>query len=96
MRRFVIERDLPGIGGAESKDLQGAAQKSNAALAELGSDIQWEHSYVTGEKTFCIYLARDEEIIKAHAELSGFPANIITEVKRIIDPTTATKVSRTR
>ena len=96
MRRFVIERDLPGIGGAESKDLQGAAQKSNEVLAELGADIQWEHSYVVGDKTFCIYLAKDEEIIHKHAELSGFPANVVSEVKRIIDPTTATKVSRTR
>jgi hypothetical protein len=96
MRRFIIERDLPGIGGAASSDLQGAAETSNAALAELGTDIQWLHSYVAGDKTFCVYLATDEELIHKHADLSGFPATTITEIKRIIDPTTATKVSRTR
>lgn len=96
MRKFIIERDLPGIGAAASSDLQGAARTSNAALAELGADIQWVHSYVAGDKTFCVYLARDEEIIHKHSELSGFPATTITEIKRIIDPTTAAKVSRTR
>jgi hypothetical protein len=64
-------------------------------LAELGPDIQWQESYVTGDKTFCVYLARDEEIIREHSRLSGFPANVITEVKRIIDPTTAA-LSRVR
>ena len=96
MHKFIIERELPGIGGAPSSDLQGAAQTSNSALAELGSDIQWVHSYVAGDKTFCVYLARDEDIIRQHSELSGFPATTITEIKRIIDPTTATKVSRVR
>jgi hypothetical protein len=73
----------------EREQLKGAAAKSNAALAELGTDIQWVESYVAADKTFCVYLAKDEAIIKRHAEISGFPANRITEVKRMIDPTTA-------
>lgn len=89
MRKFVIERDLPKIGSAEHEALKQAAQKSNAVLKELAPDIQWVESYVAADKTFCIYLAKDEGIIRRHAELSGFPANKITEVKRVIDPTTA-------
>lgn len=96
MRKFVIERDLPSIGEASNADLRGAAQRSNEALAKLGAGIQWVHSYVAGDKTFCIYLAEDEEIIRRHSELSGFPANTITEVRRIIDPTTASAVARLR
>lgn len=89
MRKFVIERDIPGVGGFGPKELCSAAQNSNAALTKLGSEIQWIESFVTKDKTFCIYLAKDEDIIKRHAEISGFPANIITEVKGMIDPTTA-------
>jgi hypothetical protein len=89
LRRFVIERELPKIGNADRAALKGAAQTSNAALKALGPDIQWVESYVTADKTFCIYLARDEAIIRRHAEKSGFPANKITEVRRMIDPTTA-------
>jgi hypothetical protein len=89
MRKYVIERDIPGVGGFSAKELCGAAQTSNAALAKLGTDIQWVESYVTQDKTFCIYLAKDEDVIKRHAEISGFPANVITEVKGMIDPTTA-------
>ena len=89
MKRFIIERDLPKIGDAGKEDLKDAAKTSNAALAELGKDIQWIKSYVAENKTFCVYLAKDEEIIRKHSELSGFPATIITEIKRIIDPTTA-------
>lgn len=89
MKRFIIERDLPSIGSASPSDLAGAAGTSNAALAQLGPKIQWEHSYVTGDKTFCVYRAESEEIIREHARLSGFPANTITEVTSIIDPTTA-------
>ncbi len=90
LRRFVIERDIPEIGSAEREAMRAAAQKSNEALAELGADIQWEHSYVTGNKTFCIYLAANEHIIHQHAEKSGFPASKVTEVKRMLDPTSAT------
>ena len=89
MRRFVIERDLPKIGQADEKTLQGAAGKSNEALAQIGKDVQWLHSYVADDKTFCIYLARNEDVIRKHAELSGFPATKITEIHRMIDPTTA-------
>ena len=89
MRKFIIERDIPAVGSMEREQLKGAAAKSNAALAELGTDIQWVESYVAADKTFCVYLAKDEAIIRRHAEISGFPANKITEVKRMIDPTTA-------
>ena len=89
MKKYIIERDLPKIGEASNEDLKGAAKTSNKALAELGKNIQWVHSYVAENKTFCLYLAENEEIIRKHSELSGFPATIITEIKRMIDPTTA-------
>jgi hypothetical protein len=89
MRRFIIERDIPQIGSAERDALRAAAQKSNAVLAELAPDIQWVESYVAADKTFCVYLAKDEAIILKHAEISGFPATKITEVSKTIDPTTA-------
>jgi hypothetical protein len=88
MKRFVIERDLPGIGSAGPEDLKGAATTSNAAIAKVGR-VKWEHSYVTADKTFCIYQAEDEDAIHAHAEASGFPATTITEILRTIDPSTA-------
>ena len=96
MRKFLIRRDLPGIGGAGNQDLREAAQRSNGVLAELGHDIQWVHSYVTGDATYCVYLAADEALIHRHAELSGFPASAVIEVKRIIDPTTAGAAARLR
>jgi hypothetical protein len=89
MRRFVIERDLPAIGTADRDALRAAASKSNEVLAELAPEIQWEHSYVAGDKTFCVYLAKDESVIHEHARRSGFPASKITEVGKMIDPTTA-------
>jgi len=88
MRRFVIEREIPSIGSSSAEDLAGAAGTSNAALAQLAPRVQWEHSYVTGDKTFCIYLAEDEEAIREHARISGFPATTITPVTSVIDPTT--------
>lgn len=88
MRRYVIERDIPKVGTLEREQYRETAKTSNAALAKLGTDIQWVQSYVADNKTFCIYLAKDEAIIRRHAEISGFPATKITEVKRIIDPTT--------
>ena len=91
MHKFIIERELPAIGSAERQALREAAQKSNATLKELGPDIQWVESYVANDKTFCVYLAKDEAIIREHAMRSGFPANKITDVRRIIDPTTATE-----
>ena len=89
MRRYVIERDLPSIGSADRDALRAAAAKSNSVLAELAPKIQWEHSYVAGDKTFCVYLAENEDVIREHAKRSGFPASKVTEVKRMIDPTTA-------
>lgn len=88
LRRFVIERDIPKVGSLERDQLREAAAKSNEALAQLAPDIQWVESYVAGDKTFCIYLARDEDTIRRHAEISGFPATTITEVRKMIDPTT--------
>jgi len=89
MRRYMIERELPAVGSLEREQLKEAAAKSNAALAELAPKIQWVESYVADDKTFCVYLAEDEDVIKKHAEVSGFPANRITEIRRTIDPTTA-------
>lgn len=88
MKKYMIERDLPGVGGLSDDELGGATSKSNAALAELAGKVQWQHSYVAGEKTFCVYLAEDEAAIHKHAELSGFPASKITQVVTVIDPTT--------
>ena len=89
MKRYVIERDLPGIGGMNCAQLKGAAATSNGALAKLAGKAQWEHSYVVDDKTFCIYLAEDEATVREHAKLSGFPATKVTEVRTVIDPMTA-------
>jgi hypothetical protein len=89
LRRFIIERAIPEVGTFAREQLRDAAKKSNEALHQLGPDIQWVESYVADDKTFCVYLARDEAIIRKHAEISGFPATKITEVKKMIDPTTA-------
>jgi hypothetical protein len=86
---FVIERDIPEVGTLEREQLREASQKSNDVLSELAPKIQWQHSYVAGDKTFCVYLAESEDVIQKHAELSGFPATKVTEIKRMIDPTTA-------
>ena len=89
LNRYIIERDIPAVGTFDHEALRGAATKSNSVLKELGPDIQWVESYVADNKTFCVYLAKDEAIIKKHAEISGFPATKITQVKKMIDPTTA-------
>jgi hypothetical protein len=89
LQKFVIERDLPKVGAFEREQLRQAAAKSNDVLRQLGPDIQWVESYVADNKTFCVYLAKDETIIRKHAEITGFPATKVTEVKRMIDPTTA-------
>ena len=88
MRKFIIEREIPAIGSADRDALRAAAKKSNSVLSELAPDIQWVESYVAGDKTFCVYLAKDEEIIHEHARRSGFPADKITEIRKMIDPTT--------
>lgn len=89
LKRFLIERDIPGVGGMSIVELCGAARASNQAIARIGPAIQWQHSYVAGDRTFCIYLADSEATIRQHAELSGIPVAKITEVSQIIDPTTA-------
>ena len=89
MPKFVIERQIPGAGDMSADDLQGASSKSCSVLRNLGTDIQWVQSYVTADKIYCIYIAPTEELIKQHAEESGFPANSISQIKAIIDPTTS-------
>ena len=89
MKKYVIERDIPGVDKMGQSDLSGAARTSNSALAQLAPRVQWVQSYVAKDKTFCVYLAENEDAIREHARLSGFPANKITEVTGIIDPTTA-------
>lgn len=89
MKRYVIERNLPGVGGLNREQLKDAATTSNAALAKLSGKVQWLESFVADDKTFCIYLADDEAAVQEHARLSGFPANKVTEVRGIIDPMTA-------
>lgn len=89
MKRYVIERDLPGIGNLNREQVMEAASASNCALAKLSGKAQWLQSFVADDRTFCIYIADDEEAIREHARLSGFPATRITEVRGVIDPTTA-------
>jgi hypothetical protein len=89
MKRYMIERDIPEVGSFEREQLRDASKTSNKALAQLAPRVQWDHSYVAGDKTFCVYLAEDEDAIHKHAEISGFPASKITEISSVIDPTTA-------
>jgi hypothetical protein len=90
LKRYLIERDIPGVGGMSIVELCGAARASNRAIDQIGtSAIQWQHSYVAGDKTFCIYLATSEEVIRRHAELSGIPVTRVIEIPQIIDPLTA-------
>jgi hypothetical protein len=90
MKKYMIEREIPKIGSLAREQLQESAAKSNHVLRQLGPDIQWLESYVTANKMYCMYLATDESFIYRHAELSGFPASKVTEVGKMIDPTTAT------
>lgn len=89
MPQFVIERDMPGVGGLDQDELKGASQQSCSVLRDLGPDVQWVHSYVTDDKIYCIYRAPSEDLIRQHAETAGFPATSISEVRATIDPTTA-------
>jgi len=86
MPKFIIEREIPGAGKFSAENLKAISQKSKEVLCVLGSEIQWIHSYVAGDKIYCIYMAKDKEILLEHARLGGFPANSITEVSNIIDP----------
>ena len=88
LRKFIIERNIPKVGTFERAQLRAAAAKSNEVLRRLGADIQWLESFVAADQTFCVYLAKDEAIIRKHAEMSGFPATTISEIRTIIDPTT--------
>lgn len=88
LNRYMIERDIPAVGSMERAQLSGAAATSNQALAQLAPDIQWVESFVAADKTFCVYLAKDEDTIRKHAEISGFPATKITPIRKRIDPTT--------
>lgn len=89
MRKFMIEREIPGVGQLDACGLAEAARKSNAVLEELGPGIQWQESFVTADRTYCVYLAENEDVIRAHAAKSGFPATRITEIRGVIDPSTA-------
>jgi len=88
LNKYIIERDIPEVGSLEREQLAGAAAKSNEARAQLSPDVQWVESYVAADKTFCVYLAKDEDVIRKHAEISGFPATKITHIRKMIDPTT--------
>ena len=89
MPQFVIERDMPGVGGLSAGELKGASQTSCNVLRELGRDIQWVHSYVTDDKIYCVYRAPSEDLIREHAQTAGIPANSISQVRAMIDPTTS-------
>ena len=89
MPQYVIEREIPGAGGLTQDDLQGISQKSCGILKDMGTGIEWVHSYVTGDKVYCVYNADNEDLIKQHADTGGFPANSISEVKNVISPKTA-------
>lgn len=88
LKRYIIEREMPSVGMLDREHLQAAAKTSNDALRRIGPDVQWVESFVAEDKTFCVYLAKDEEIIKRHAAMSGFPATKITEIGKTIDPMT--------
>ena len=89
MPKFLIEREIPGAGDLSGAELQAISQKSCGVLREMGPQIQWVESYVTGDKVYCVYIAPDEQAVREHAERGGFPANRVSEIRRMIDPTTA-------
>ena len=91
MPKYVIERDIPGAGNLSAADLKGISQKSCGVLRQLGSEIQWLHSYVTPDKIYCVYIAPNEKLVRDHAQQGGFPANRVSAVASMIDPTTAEK-----
>jgi hypothetical protein len=89
MPKYLIEREIPGAGNLSRADLQGISQTSCGVLQKMGPQIQWVESYVTGDKIYCVYISPNEEMIREHAQQGGFPANRISEIKSVIDPTTA-------
>lgn len=92
MPKFVIERELPGAGKLSPSELQGISQKSCGVLHELGPQVQWLESFVTDDKIYCVYIAPDAETVREHAKRGGFPANRVSEVRGMIDPTTAERL----
>jgi cell division inhibitor SulA len=93
MPKFLIEREIPGAGSLSQPELQSISQTSCSVLQKIGPQIQWLQSYVTGDKIYCVYIAPNEEMVREHARQGGFPANRISEIKSIIDPTTAEQKS---
>jgi cell division inhibitor SulA len=91
MPKFLIEREIPGVGQFSEQELHAASQKSCGVLSQLGPQIQWLESYVTDDKLYCVYIAPNEEMVREHARQGGFPANRVSEIKSVIDPTTAEK-----
>jgi cell division inhibitor SulA len=89
MPKYLIERDIPGAGKLSPQELQAISQKSCGVLSKLGPQIQWVHSYVTNDKVYCVYIAPNAEMVREHARQGGFPANRVSEIKTVIDPTTA-------
>ena len=89
MPKFLIEREIPGAGKLSSDELQAVAVKSCDVLRQMGTAIQWVQSYVTADKVYCVYIADNEELVRSHAQKGGFPANVVTEVVTVIDPTTS-------
>lgn len=89
MKTYVIERNIPGAGELTAEQLKGISQTSCSVLKEMGPKIEWQHSYVTGDKVYCVYKAENEELIEEHAKKGGFPANSVSEVKTVISPATA-------
>jgi hypothetical protein len=89
MPKYLIEREIPGLGKFSAEQLQAASQTSCGVLQKLGPQIQWLHSYVTDDKLYCVYIAPNEEMVREHAKQGGFPANQVSEIKTVIDPTTA-------
>lgn len=89
MPKFVIEREIPGAGNLSTAELQGISQKSCGVLRNMGPQIQWIESYVTDDKVYCVYIAPDEKTVREHAQQGGFPANRVSQVRAVIDPTTA-------
>ena len=88
MPKFIIEREIPGLGQMSADELRTISQKSNQVLADLGPEIQWQHSYATADKLYCVYVASGEDIVYEHARCGGFPANTVSQITTIVDPTT--------
>jgi hypothetical protein len=89
MPKYIIEREIPGVGSLPMEQLRAISQKSCSVLSQMGPRIQWLHSYVTGDKIYCVYIAPDEQTIREHARQGGFPANRVSQITDVIDPTTA-------